>query len=210
MKTHNLGIKFIVFVTAVFAGTTMSAQRGGGGAGNGGGSSSAGAAGQGRGSLPSSFNPPPAPPAKSEAKPNNSADARANAPGQAVAAEKRSPTATAALQMADSIQSINNAAFEARRQLLGDLRGNVSGSVAALKAIQANAKSLRGAAQDEFKASLKDAEASRKTLNDSLSAAEKADAQHWTENRAAVARNYTAYGEAMAKVESKSSMFSSP
>jgi hypothetical protein len=129
--------------------------------------------------------------------------ARAEAPGVGIAAEK-SVAASAALDLTASLHTIHETTFEARQQLLSNMHARVEASADTMKDISAQAREMRGAARTEFKAALSDMQDAKKALEESMEAAEKAEASGWSEARADLEKRYDGYVRAVARAEARS------
>jgi len=193
----------LIAAALVSAPTLSGAAAGRGGGGGGGGGGNMPAAAQNRGGGMGQANQPaemPNAPADNRGR-ANVANGRASAPGQEIAAERRSPTATAALQKVATIRAINETAFAERRTVIANIRNRVEDSEGALQRIQEQARLERRDASDEFKAALERVQTRRKELDEGLDAANDSDSANWGQRRQELARRYENYSDAVTAME---------
>jgi hypothetical protein len=118
------------------------------------------------------------------------------------AASRANPAAAAGLGMAVTQQQINQTAFEARRELLQTADMSLLENREALRAIQTEARSLRGEARTEFRQALSELRASDRDMQRSITAANRADADGWSKAQERMEAARQRYAEAMARLES--------
>jgi len=111
--------------------------------------------------------------------------------------------APAALKLADTMHSINQTSFEARKQLLSDVDMSLSSSRDELRKIQSDARALRGTARDEFRAALDEVKAGRTEVDESVAAAKKSDAASWAEKRGRLNDALQHYSDAMNRLRAR-------
>lgn len=115
--------------------------------------------------------------------------------------DNRSAPASAALDMTNTIQSINSVTVDTRKTLLSEMNERKEAGDRVMENLAKNAQTLRSDAQAEFKAALKDAGAKEKALKQSMKAVKKAKEDNWSEARANLAASHSAYAEAVAHAE---------
>lgn len=106
-----------------------------------------------------------------------------------------------ALQLASTMHSINQTAFDERRQLLKSVNMRLKSSRQELRAIQTNARDLRADARAKFQADLQQVKTSSANLKAALKGTKDADDATWTARRESLADAYQHYADAMAKLE---------
>ncbi len=109
--------------------------------------------------------------------------------------------ASASLNTAETVHTIQAGAMAQREQLLDELHARVEASAKAMGSVRKSGAKLDGDAKAEFKAADADVKAKEKALKKSMKAAEKASADAWTDSRAKLAADYDAYASAVAKAE---------
>jgi uncharacterized protein YbjQ (UPF0145 family) len=131
---------------------------------------------------------------------SSSVNATAGARG-VPAAPNPNLTASAALDMTDTIHAINASTVQARQSLLGDVNARMEASDHAMADLSLQAKTLRGDALANFKVAVKDVQVKEKALKRSLKTAHKAKPEAWIQVRADLAAHFNAYAEAVAHAE---------
>lgn len=109
--------------------------------------------------------------------------------------------APAAQKLSGSMQSINQAAFAQRRELVGSVDLRLKASREAMKQIQSDAKASRADARADFKAALEEVKASEKAVNAAVKAVDRADEAAWEAKRGALASALQRHDEALNKLE---------
>lgn len=108
----------------------------------------------------------------------------------------------AAQELAGSMRDINQTAFAQRKELHDTLDMRLKSSRDALKQIQTDAKELRGAARDEFKASLDVVKARERDLESALKATRKSTEATWEKDRGVLDRAYRDFNDAFGRLPS--------
>ena len=111
--------------------------------------------------------------------------------------------APAARNLADTMHSINQTSFEARKRVLSDFDMSLSSSRDELRKIQSDARTLRGTARDEFQAALDELKASRADLDKSLKAAKRSDSASWAQKRGELGEAFQHYNDAMSRLRAR-------
>lgn len=128
---------------------------------------------------------------------------RSEKPGRAEDAAKPNARSAkpAAQELSGSMHEINQTAFAQRKELLQSVDMRLKSSRDALKQIQANAKDLRGAARDEFKASLDAVKARERDLEGALKTTRKSTEASWEKDRGVLDRTYRDFNDAVGRLE---------
>lgn len=192
MKT-KLGIVFLLGALLAAGPVMAQGKGGGGGGGRGGGGGGSPGNGFGHGASGGS-RAADALPSDRPGKPERGRDAEAPKPGARAAKP-------AAQELAGAMHEINQTAFAQRKQLHETLDMRLKSSREALKQVQADAKDLRGAARDEFKASLDAVKTRERELDRALKATRKSTEASWERDRGALDRAYRNFHDAVTKLE---------
>jgi hypothetical protein len=112
--------------------------------------------------------------------------------------------AAASLNRAATMQTIQQQAMESRAQLLAELHTRVDASEKAMASVRQSGAKLHGEAKAHFGTASSEVKVREKALQQSLKAAEKADAKGWATARAKLAGDYRAYASAVARAEASS------
>lgn len=106
------------------------------------------------------------------------------------------------LSAADTVDAIRNTAHDARATLTAEIQAKVEASSNALAQLKARADATGDRARSEFGRALRVVRSKEKELRSSLKAAVKATKETtWGEVQSALARDYSAYAEAVAAAE---------
>jgi hypothetical protein len=100
---------------------------------------------------------------------------------------------------------VRGAALETRQKVMAEMDARIEASARAMVALQKSSEQLKGTAQADFKAAVKEAGARESQLKKSLKAAGKAKADTWGKARSDVAADYEAYAAAVTHAEAVAS-----
>lgn len=156
---------------------------------------------QGAASASTALRLPATPPAGATA----AAAAQTSAGGQAAGislAQGASHEAALAVKPVDTLRAIQSTAFAARATLSAEVEARLEAGNQAIARFQARAEQAGERARDDFGRAMREVRAREKELRASLKAAVQATKEStWGEVQATLARDYSAYAEAVAHAE---------